>query len=77
MIDLFGLNKKRSKLGKWIDRNGFTQEDLIEESKVSRNTISKACSDPDYVPTGTTMKKILKAVRKVDPSAKSTDFWDI
>lgn len=74
---MFGLGKKRSKLGKWIDRNGLSQEDLIKASKVSRNTISKLCSDSDYMPTGATMKKILRAIRKIDPNAKSTDFWDM
>jgi transcriptional regulator with XRE-family HTH domain len=72
----FGLGKRRSKLGKWLDRNGYTQEDLVSESGVSRNTISKVCSDPDYIPSGRVIKKILKAIRKVDPDVTIDDFWD-
>lgn len=71
------IGKRRSKLGKWIDKNGYTQEDLVKEAKVSRNTVSKACSDPDYIPSPTVMKKILNAVRRIDPSAKADDFFDM
>lgn len=71
------LGKKRSKLGKWIDKQGYNQEDLVKEAKVSRNTISKACSDSDYIPSPGVMKKILKAIRKIDPNKKMNDFWDM
>lgn len=71
------LGKRRSKLGKWLDKQGFDQEDLVKEARVSRNTVSKACNDPDYVPSPTVMKKILKAVRKIDPGAKVDDFFDM
>jgi len=74
---MFGLGKKRTDLGRWLDRNGYSQEDLVEESGVSRNTISKACSDTDYEPSNKVMKKILKAVRKVDPDLSVEDFWKI
>jgi DNA-binding XRE family transcriptional regulator len=75
---MFGFGRKRrTKLGKWLDRNRYTQEDLSHEAKVSRNTISKACSDTDYTPSTGVMKKILKAIRKVDPGAKANDFWDM
>lgn len=73
----FGLGKKRSRLGKWLDKNGYTQEDLVNESGVSRNTISKACSDPTYIPSGRVIKKILKAIRKVDPDVTIDDFWKV
>jgi transcriptional regulator with XRE-family HTH domain len=71
------LGKRRSKLGKWLDKRNYEQEDLVKEAKVSRNTVSKACNDPDYIPSPIVMKKLLKAIRKIDPKAKSTDFWDI
>lgn len=34
-------------------------------------------SDSDRSPTQTTMKKILKALRDIDPNVKSDDFWDM
>jgi transcriptional regulator with XRE-family HTH domain len=74
---MFGFGKKRTKLGKWLDRHSFSQEDLVHSSKVSRNTVSKACSDTDYTPSTGVIKKILKAIRKVDPGVKANDFWDM
>jgi hypothetical protein len=39
--------------------------------------VSKACNDPDYIPSPTIMKKILKAIREIKPGAKINDFWDM
>jgi transcriptional regulator with XRE-family HTH domain len=74
---MFWERKKRSKLGKFLDREGFTQEELVKASKVSRNTVSRICSDPDYTPAGSTIKKIMKAVKQLDPSARVDEFFDI
>jgi transcriptional regulator with XRE-family HTH domain len=71
------LGKKRSKLGKWLDRNGYNQEDLVNEAKISRNTASKLCNDHEYIPGPSIMKKVLKAIRRIDPNAKADDFFDI
>ncbi|TYS57918.1 helix-turn-helix transcriptional regulator [Bacillus infantis] len=73
----FGSGKKRSKLGKWIDRQGYTQEELKAASGVSRNTISKACNDPDYVPSPTVLKKLMKAIRQIKPDARAYDYFDL
>ncbi len=72
-----GLGKPRTKLGKWIDYRGIKQEWLIKRSGLGRNTITWACGDPEYIPSGTTMQKILKALREVDPSVRASDFWDL
>lgn len=73
----FGKGKRRSKVGKLIDENGYTQEELVSASGVSRNTISKVCNDPDYVPSPSVMKKIMKALRSIEPGAKVDDFFDV
>lgn len=69
--------KQRTKLGVFLDRNGFTQNDLEKAAKLSRPTVSKACNDKEYIPSPTVMKKILKAIRKIKPNAKSADFWNM
>lgn len=74
---MWGLGKKRSRLGKWLDQHGLNQEALVKEAKVSRNTVSKACLDDNFVPSPTVMKKILNAVRKIDPNVNVNKFWDI
>lgn len=74
---MFWERKKRSRLGKFLDREGYTQEELVKASKVSRNTVSRICSDPEYTPNGSTIKRIMKAIRELDPTAKTDDFFDI
>ncbi|RDZ18756.1 transcriptional regulator [Priestia megaterium] len=75
---MFGLGKKRSKLGKWLDQRGISQQWLANTSKVSRSTISDLCQkNVEHAPTQRTMTKILKALRRVDPNLKADDFFDI
>ncbi|MBT2701114.1 helix-turn-helix transcriptional regulator [Bacillus sp. ISL-40] len=74
---MWGIGKPRSQLGKWIDQKGLEQQDLAKDANVSKNTVTKACSDKDYIPRQDVMKKLLKAIRKVDPQAKMSDFWDM
>jgi DNA-binding XRE family transcriptional regulator len=74
---MFGLGKPRTALGRWIDRNGITQEELSKNAGINRDTAGAACSRAGYVPSPTVMKKILKALRTIDPSVKADQFWDL
>ncbi|WHX61575.1 helix-turn-helix domain-containing protein [Peribacillus frigoritolerans] len=73
----FGKRKPRSKVGKLIDKHGYTQEEFVSASGISRNTISRVCSDPKYVPSSGVLKKIMKAVRSLDTGAKADDYFDL
>ncbi|KON67221.1 helix-turn-helix domain-containing protein [Peribacillus butanolivorans] len=73
----FGKGKRRSKVGKLIDKHGYTQEEFVSASGISRNTISRVCSDPKYVPSAGVLKKIMKAIRSIDAGAKSDEYFDI
>ncbi|MFJ7994173.1 helix-turn-helix transcriptional regulator [Peribacillus frigoritolerans] len=73
----FGKRKPRSKIGKLIDKHGYTQEEFVSASGISRNTISRVCSDPKYVPSAGVLKKIMKAVRSLDTGAKADDYFDL
>ena len=75
---MFGLGKKRSKLGKWLDDRGISQQWLAKTSKVSRSTVSELCKgDAEHAPTQSTIKRIMNALRKIDPNAKVEQFWDM
>lgn len=74
---MWGIGKPRSRLGKWLDKRSIDQKELQKAAKVSGNTISKACNEKDYIPSSGVMKKILKAIRQIDPDAKMNDFWDM
>jgi predicted regulator of amino acid metabolism with ACT domain len=76
-MSVFGLGKQRSKLGRFVDKNGIPVVALAKESGVNRKTLGRACADPYYIPTGSTMKKILKALRQIDPSISANSFWDM
>ncbi|CAN7304378.1 helix-turn-helix transcriptional regulator [Peribacillus frigoritolerans] len=73
----FGKRKPRSKVGKLINKHGYTQEEFVSASGISRNTISRVCSDPKYVPSAGVLKKIMKAVRSLDTGAKADDYFDL
>lgn len=72
-----GLGKPRTRLGKFIDARGIKQEWLIKKSGVGRNTITWACGDKDYIPSGRTMQKIIKALRQIDNAVRADQFWDL
>lgn len=70
--------KRRSKLGKWLDKRGITQQWLSKASGVGRTTISDLCKgDHDHTPNMNTIKKIIKALKQIDSNVKSNDFFDI
>jgi hypothetical protein len=76
-MDNMGLGKDRSKLGRWMDNKGIKQEWLVAKSGLGRGTISSACSDEGYIPSGTSIQKIIKALREHDPSVRASQFWDL
>jgi predicted transcriptional regulator len=73
---IMGLGKKRSNIGKWLDRRGITQEWLMKQSKLGRSTVSDLCSGK-RTPTLPTVKKIMVALKKIDPNVKAEDFFDL
>lgn len=74
---MYGLGKQRTKLGKWLDSKGISQEWLVKKTKLSRTTISSACSDVEYDLSGSTMRKILEALRSEGYDVKVSDFWEM
>lgn len=72
-----GLGKDRTKLGIWMDRRGIKQEWLVKKSGLNRNTVRLACNEEEHIPSGSTMMKIIKALREVDPSVRADQFWDL
>lgn len=74
---MWSNDKKRSKLGKFLEKKGYTQTELGKVTELNKSTISKICTDGSYVPSGTTIKKIMKALRMLEPNLKPDDFFDI
>lgn len=77
MVLFASTKRKRSFLGRFLDREGLTQEWLIKESRVSRNTISRLCTNKDYTPHIKTAQAIIKALNKNGYKTKLTDFFNV
>jgi predicted transcriptional regulator len=71
------MPKTRSKVGRFLDEHGVSQEWLIKHSGLGRTTISRICGDKDYDPTISTVRKLMRALRKIDKSVKVDDFFNI
>lgn len=74
---LWWKNPKRSKFGKWLDKEGITQIDFADKCKVSSRTIWKLCNDKEYIPSPVILKKVMSYAKKIDGSKKTNDFFDI
>lgn len=72
---MFGLGKKRSRLGKWLDKHGVTQQWLCKNANINKDTATRAASSDDYSPNLKTANRIIRALREVDPNVKHDDFW--
>jgi predicted transcriptional regulator len=62
---MFGLGKKRSKFGRWLDKQEITQSELAMRASVGDMTISRLCNEKDYMPKYSTITKIQKALRQL------------
>ncbi|WP_426638643.1 helix-turn-helix transcriptional regulator [Priestia aryabhattai] len=60
-----------------VRKKGISQSDFAEESKVSRTTISKLCNNNEYIPSASTLKRIMRTARTIDKNKKANDFFDI
>jgi transcriptional regulator with XRE-family HTH domain len=76
-MTMFGLGKKRSPFGKWLDKLGISQIEVADKSKVSNTTISKICSDKHHVPKISTWVKIQKALKSFGYEVDRNDFFDM
>jgi DNA-binding XRE family transcriptional regulator len=74
---MFGIGKPRTRLGEWLDNRGIRQDWLVKKSKLHKTTVSALCGDSDYSPSLTTIQKIIKALKEIDPNVNGSKFWDI
>jgi transcriptional regulator with XRE-family HTH domain len=62
---MFGLGKRRTKFGRWLDREGITQLEIEKKAKLGRATVSRLCNDADYSPKYSTEVKLRRALEKL------------
>jgi hypothetical protein len=71
------VEQKRSKLGIWLERHNRDTDWLTRTSGLERKTIEELASNPRKSPRMITIRKILSAVKRVDPTIKVSDLWDM
>ena len=74
---MFGLNKPRSKFGRFLDRKGIEQKEVAERAKVSEMTITRLCNDSDHQPRISTWVKIQRARKSMGYEVDRDKFFDI
>jgi transcriptional regulator with XRE-family HTH domain len=72
---MFGLGKKRTKFGRWLDREGLTQLEIEKRAQLGRATISKLCNDKNYRPKLSTVAKVKKAIQQLGRSLPPDDHF--
>ncbi|HDR5353535.1 TPA: helix-turn-helix domain-containing protein [Bacillus thuringiensis] len=69
--------RRRTKLGRWLDRKGIEQKELQKSAKIGRTTCYRLCNDTKHTPSVPVIRAVLTAIKKIDPHAKSSDFFDV
>ncbi|MDO7485468.1 helix-turn-helix transcriptional regulator [Peribacillus frigoritolerans] len=75
---MFGLGKPRSKFGRYLDKHKISQQELVDESKVNKATISRICQGDAFQPSMKNAGKLIKTLRKLTGEPVDyDDFWSM
>lgn len=72
---MYGLNKPRTKLGNFLDRNKITQEKVRGYAGINRDVMAEICSNSNHDPQEKTMVKVVGALRMLGYDVEIDDFW--
>ena len=72
---MFGLNKSRSKFGKFLDRNGIMQKEVAKKAKLSEMSLTRMCNDKDYTPKISTWVKVQRALKSMGYDVDRDKFF--
>jgi transcriptional regulator with XRE-family HTH domain len=74
---MFGLNKPRSKFGRFLDRKGIEQKEVAEKAKVSEMTLTRMCNDKNHSPRISTWVKVQRALKSMGYEVDRDKFFDV
>lgn len=75
-MESYGLGKKRSKLGRFIDRRGITQEELRKAAGIDKETASRICSGDSVAVRSITKNRIVGTLRRLTgEDVNVADLW--
>jgi transcriptional regulator with XRE-family HTH domain len=74
---MFGLNKPRSKFGRFLDQKGIEQKEVADRAKVSEMTLTRMCNDKDHNPRISTWVKVQRALKSMGYDVDRDKFFDV
>ncbi|MDF2652503.1 MAG: transcriptional regulator, partial [Paenibacillus sp.] len=63
------------KFGKWVDKKRISQEWIIKNCGVDKNSATRLCGNLDYNPNGSTKGRIVAVLRQHGYDVYIEDFW--
>lgn len=72
---MFGLGKRRSRFGRWVDKSRLSQQQLIKICSINKNTMTELCNNEEYNPQIHTKTKVISGLRKNGHDVEMSDFW--
>ncbi|WP_332633127.1 helix-turn-helix transcriptional regulator [Halalkalibacter flavus] len=72
---MFGIGRRGSKFGHFLQKHRITQTEIAKEAKVSDTTISRLSKGNAFKPSIKNGMKIIKALKKYDKNVDFEDFW--
>lgn len=71
------MSRKRSKFGRWLDKNGISQSEVSRKSGLTQQTVNGLATGETKRPTRLTERKLRKALKEIDPNVSPSDYWDV
>lgn len=62
---MFGLGKKRTPFGEYLDHRGIKQQWLVQKTGLSKSLISDLANKKDRIPTLTSATKIIRILKNL------------
>lgn len=70
---------KVTKFGVWFDeeQEEYNMKEFANVVDISRDTMTTLCCDINFIPSSIVMKKVMYAVKRIDPYKRASHFWDV
>ena len=75
---MYGLGKRRSRYGRFMDSRGIKQEDVRKVSRLNRETVAKAFNEDQPEMRAITKQALIRAAQKLTgENVTADDFWPL
>lgn len=71
------MERNITNLGKFLEKHRYTKRAFSKESGVNESTVLDLCNKTNRFPRYQTIRRVMEVVRRIEPKAKASDFFDI